>query len=228
MSFTDHKIAQFEHRISDLADQPNMPPDELKARFDACPEQLRVSLNAMCDEAARLDERVYGIVAGTFGDSIDKSMLSDELVTELNAKATQTELAEETAARKAETTARESADSALSTRVSSLESAMPQKAQAYFGTYTGNGEDSQFIRLGFTPKAVLVLCGGYATYSVSGQTHWYGGLAMSGYPVMATGSRTVLKIESNGFRVYMEDRQEFADYVNSNYTGLVYHYLAFR
>ena len=55
MSFTDHKITQFQHKIADLADQPTLPPDELKSRFDACPEELRQSLNAVCDDAARLE-----------------------------------------------------------------------------------------------------------------------------------------------------------------------------
>ena len=42
MSFTDHKITQFVHRIVDLPDQgPNLPADELKARFDSSPEELR-------------------------------------------------------------------------------------------------------------------------------------------------------------------------------------------
>ena len=47
MSFSDHKITQFTHRISELADQPNMPADELKARFDSSPEELRQSVNGI-------------------------------------------------------------------------------------------------------------------------------------------------------------------------------------
>ena len=42
MSFSDHKITAFTHRIADLPDQPNLPADELKARFDSSPEELRV------------------------------------------------------------------------------------------------------------------------------------------------------------------------------------------
>ena len=33
MSFSDHKITQFTHKIADLPDQPNMPADELKKRM---------------------------------------------------------------------------------------------------------------------------------------------------------------------------------------------------
>ena len=79
MSFSDHKITAFTHRIADLPDQPNLPADELKARFDSSPEELRVAHNAVCDDAARLEARVEGIVVDTFGDTITESMLSQEL-----------------------------------------------------------------------------------------------------------------------------------------------------
>ena len=85
MSFSDHKITAFIHKIADLPDQPNLPADELKARFDSSPEELRAAHNAVCDDADRLEARVAGIVAATFGDSIDKSMLSDELQDEIDA-----------------------------------------------------------------------------------------------------------------------------------------------
>ena len=85
MSFTDHKITQFQHRIADLPDEPQIPAAELKSRFDACPEELRQSLNAVCDDAARLEARVEGIVVDTFGDTIDRDMLSDELEADLSA-----------------------------------------------------------------------------------------------------------------------------------------------
>ena len=87
MAFSDHKIAAFTHKITDLPDQPNLPADELKARFDSSPEELRQAHNALCDDADRLDDRVSGIIAETFGDTISKSMLSDELQDEIDAKA---------------------------------------------------------------------------------------------------------------------------------------------
>ena len=84
MSFTDHKITSFQHRIADLPDEPQLPAADLKSRFDACPEELRQSLNAVCDDAARLEARVEGIVVDTFGDTIDKEMLSDELAEKID------------------------------------------------------------------------------------------------------------------------------------------------
>ena len=79
MSFSDHKITQFTHKITDLPDQPSLPANELKARFDSSPEELRQAVNGICDEASRLEARVEGIVVDTFGDTITEEMLSDDL-----------------------------------------------------------------------------------------------------------------------------------------------------
>ena len=151
MSFSDHKITAFTHRIADLPDQPNLPADELKARFDSSPEELRQSLNAVCDDAARLEARVEGIVVDTFGDTIDKEMLSDELAAELDGKATQTALS-------AEAAARESADDALDTRLTANETLAAQKCEIYFGTYTpSDTEETDYVTLGFRPKGVIMV-----------------------------------------------------------------------
>ena len=193
MAFSDHKIATFTHKITDLPDQPNLPADELKARFDSSPEELRQAHNALCDDADRLDDRVSGIIAETFGDAIPKSMLSDELQDEIDAKA-------ETADLTAETTARESADSALSTRVTSLETAVPQKAQVYYMTYSGTGGSRSFT-LGFAPKIVFVTCNDYndcapkAPLAVpQGQAVFYDG------HMLATLSGSTLSVTTNGGR----------------------------
>ena len=186
MSFSDHKITAFTHRIADLPDQPNLPADELKARFDSSPEQLRVSLNAVCDEADRLDGRVDGIIAGAFGDSIDKSMLSNELAAELDAKAEQTALTSE-----AQT--RETAVSALDTRVAALENAVPQKSEMYFGTYTGTGSYPRTLSIGFTPKAVII---GHKDGLIADETAVYSTLMLQGYKTDYCG------IVSNGFTLY--------------------------
>ena len=142
MSFSDHKITAFQHKITDLPDQPSLPANELKARFDSSPEELRQAVNGICDEASRLEARVEGIVVDTFGDTIDREMLSDELAAELDAKATQAALTSET--------------TALKNRVSSLEQAMPKRAQVIYGTYTGDGTENRLISLGFKPYLVIL------------------------------------------------------------------------
>ena len=217
MSFSDHKITQFAHKITDLPDQPSLPANELKARFDSSPEELRQAVNGICDEASRLEARVEGIVVDTFGDTIDREMLSEELAAELDAKAEQTALT--------------GVDSRLQSAEATLQAhtaQLAQKAEVYFGTYTGDGAASRLINIGFTPKAVMVMCGGYATYSKGSQTHWYGGLALAGKPVKASDGRSVLNIEAGGFRVYTESTQVFADYVMSNTAERSYHYIAVK
>ena len=154
MSFTDHKITQFVHRIVDLPDQPNLPADELKARFDSSPEELRQAVNGICDDAATLSGKVDSILAETFDGVVEKSMLSEALADEIDAQAVETSVASRFTA---EQTARESADTALDTRVDALETELPQKVEIYVGTYSGTGDsNTQRITLPFTPKAVLV------------------------------------------------------------------------
>ena len=182
MSFTDHKITMFQHKVSDLPDQPTLPPDELKSRFDACPEELRQSLNAVCDDAARLEARVEGIVVDTFGDTIDKEMLSDELAAELDGKAAQTAL--------------DSTADALDERLDAVETALPQKFEEYFGTYEGDGEESQTITLEFAPKWILIFdISGY------GGTSYSGGLAFQNAPCQ-DGQLKIITLDGNKLTVY--------------------------
>ena len=202
MSFSDHKITAFTHRIADLPDQPNLPADELKARFDSSPEELRQSVNGICNDAARLEARVEGIVVDTFGDTIDREMLSEELAAELDAKATQAGLAAEQQAREA-----------LSGRVSALESAVPQKSEMYFGTYTGTGSYPRTLSIGFTPKAVII---GHKDGLIADETAVYSTLMLQGYKTDYCG------IVSNGFTLY-----EYK-YSKLNYNGAQFYYIAFR
>ena len=160
MSFTDHKITQFVHRIVDLPDQPNLPADELKARFDSSPEELRQAVNGICDDAAVLDTKVSGIISGSFEGAVDKSILSAELAAELDAKATQAALTEQAAALEDavadEIAARESADTALDTRLDELSTSLGECTRIETGSYTGNGESWRAIMLPCTPKALFI------------------------------------------------------------------------
>ena len=163
MSFSDHKITQFTHKITDLPDQPNLPADELKARFDSSPEELRQAHNALCDDADRLDDRVSGIIAETFGDAIPKSMLADELQDEIDAKATQTALAAEVntleAADSAEAAARTAADDDLQDQIDAHTETLAEKVEIYIGTFQ-KPSGSNDVYLPFTPQAVIFMPNG--------------------------------------------------------------------
>ena len=183
MSFSDHKITQFTHRITDLPDQPNLPADELKARFDSSPEELRTAHNAVCDDAQTLSNKVDSIITQTFEGVVDKSMLAESLADELDAKAEAADLT-------AETAARQSADAAL-------QSTTAQKCEIYTGTYNGVGTEDEMnptktITLGFQPKAVLVMSANWANAYYDQQ--W-------GVMALPNVSGTGLTVTSNGFQV---------------------------
>lgn len=183
MSFSDHKIASFTHRIADLPDQPNLPADELKARFDSSPEELRTAHNAVCDDAQTLSNKVDSIITQTFEGVVDKSMLAESLADELDAKAEAADLT-------AETAARQSADAAL-------QSTTAQKCEIYTGTYNGVGTEDEMnptktITLGFQPKAVLVMSANWANAYYDQQ--W-------GVMALPNVSGTGLTVTSNGFQV---------------------------
>ena len=224
MSFSDHKITAFTHRIADLPDQPNLPADELKARFDSSPEELRESVNGICDDAAELKGRVDSIITQTFEGTIDKSMLSTELAAELDAKAVESSVASRITA---EQSARENADTSLNTRVTTLETEMPQKCEVYLGTYTGNGAASQLISLGYQPAMVLVLESGARIYNFDGKGDYYGGMALPGHPAKVS-DITAVKVESTGFRVYYGWNSSSYLCARTNSADTTYHYLVVK
>ena len=207
MSFSDHKITQFTQKITDLPDQPSLPANELKARFDSSPEELRQAVNGICDEASRLEARVEGIVVDTFGDTIDREMLSDELAAELDAKATQAALTSET--------------TALKNRVSSLEQAMPKRAQVIYGTYTGDGTENRLISLGFKPYLVILAptIGNFEMLETITVCHRLCG----GSPPELSESH----LTENGFRVSESDSMSINRSNNPNESGKTYGYIAF-
>ena len=207
MSFSDHKITQFTHKITDLPNQPSLPANELKARFDSSPEELRQAVNGICDDASRLEARVEGIVVDTFGDTIDREMLSEELAAELDAKATQAALTSET--------------TALKNRVSSLEQAMPKRAQVIYGTYTGDGTENRLISLGFKPYLVILAptIGNFEMLETITVCHRLCG----GSPPELSESH----LTENGFRVSESDSMSINRSNNPNESGKTYGYIAF-
>ena len=73
--------------------------------------------------------------------------------------------------------------------------------QIVTGTYTGDGAATQFINLGFTPRAVYVGGPHGETGVFVGNGYmYYGGMAVTGAPLQVD-SRDIVAIVSNGFRV---------------------------
>ena len=213
MSFTDHKITQFTHRIVDLPDQPNLPADELKARFDSSPEELRQAVNGICDDATTLESRVDGIVEGSFAGAVTEALLAPELAAKLNGAAT---TAAVTAQVSAETTARESADTALDARVDALETSVPQKVEIYTAGYIGNGASSRTFGVGFEPKAVIIVQNSYQMHDSNIIT---GGIILDMKPIMS-GSATGAELTDSGFTVYQNGNMQ----LNTN--DALYYFIA--
>ena len=83
-----------------------------------------------------------------------------------------------------------------------------------FGTYEGDGETSQFISLGFTPRAVLI-CRTDGAFSQANLI--YGGLATAASP-----AKTV-EIAENGFNVLSS-----SSLYNGNNPMYTFKYIALR
>ena len=162
----EHQISRFDKRISDLPDQPALSPDALKAWFDSAPEQLRQALNQVCADGRKLEERVESLVLTAYGGTVTRDMLEESRRKEIGGKA------EKTAAQSAESCRASAAagDAAVQANLDSL---------FVFGTYEGDGEDSQFISLAFTPRAVL-MCRSDGAFSQGNSI--FGGLATAASP----------------------------------------------
>lgn len=251
MDFTTNKLNNFTHKISDLRDQPNMQPSELKAYFDSSPEEVRQAHNGLCDAltmattqpsaAANIAfQRTAGVPADTVQAAVEnvQAQLDEAVMGNIpSGSVTGDKLAQDVrdrfaaieSAAAAEASTRTSGDNNLQSQINTHSVQIAGKCEIVLGTYTGDGTTERFINLGFTPKAIYsVPLGG----RVSDNSRWYGGFAMQNYPAINTNAyRTVLQIETNGFRVFNDGDQMRANSSNGDDCSskpLTYYYIAFR
>jgi hypothetical protein len=92
------------------------------------------------------------------------------------------------------------------------------------GMYTGDGNPSQFINLGFTPKALHV------TSSSGGDYANKYALSVTGAEAYNVGGLPAVEITTNGFNVYFSEShtQYLYSYVHFNNIGNIFRYVAFR
>lgn len=238
MSFSDHKIVGFTHKISDLPDQPNMQPEELKAHFDSSPEELRQALNALCDalaaQTAAADigfAQTAGVPETTVQEAIENvqsqvteaiigsipsgSITGDKLAQDVRDRLTAIE-----SAASGEASTRASADSSMQSQISALSTT---KCEVYCGFYTGDGTENRTISLSKTPRAVLVMTNGGEMY-LANSNATYGGLAVTDSPVIYQYDyQQAVKIVSNGFEVTIGGSYNC---LKTNVSGTIYHYIA--
>ena len=235
MDFSANKQDTYEKRIASLPDQPNMQPDELKAYFDSSPEQLRQAHNGLCDaltEATSGTSAASGLgfqrTAGVPADNVQAAV--ENVQAQLDAavmgnipsgSVTQDKLAQDVrdrfaaieSAAASEASTRANGDSNLQNQINAHTTQLAAKCELYFGTYTGNGQSSQYISLGFVPKAIICADSHGRIYD-SARTA--GAIA---FPATQGG----LQFEDSGFRIYQNDD----DYWN-NRSGTVYWFIAIR
>ena len=238
MSFSDHKIEAFTHKISDLPDQPNMQPEELKAHFDSSPEELRQALNALCDalaaQTAAADigfAQTAGVPETTVQEAIEnvQSQVTEAIIGSIpSGSITGDKLAQDVRDRltniensvTSEAGTRASADSSMQSQISALSTT---KCEVYCGFYTGDGTENRTISLSKTPRAVLVMTNGGEMY-LANSNATYGGLAVTDSPVIYQYDyQQAVKIVSNGFEVTIGGSYNC---LKTNVSGTIYHYIA--
>ena len=97
------------------------------------------------------------------------------------------------------------------------------QSTAVSGTYTGNGNGSQYISLGFRPTAVLVSqSGGYWQWT---NYTFYAGLAVYGKSA-SNAAGTGVSVSSNGFIVYNAESGNYDFRMNNS--GSSYNYVAWK
>lgn len=92
------------------------------------------------------------------------------------------------------------------------------------GTFTGDGTAERFINLNATPSAVLVADekGAMVHWQSGGIRTHYGGIALTGVPVLNSKSNKVLEIAENGFNVFYMNDSNNEIHVNSNSTSRIF------
>ena len=235
MDFSANKQDTYEKRIASLPDQPNMQPNELKAYFDSSPEQLRQAHNGLCDAlteatsnasaAANLGfQRTAGVPAddvqaavenvqaqldaAVMGNIPSGSVDGDKLAQDVRDRF----IAIENAAR-SEASTRSSGDLNLQNQINAHTTQLEAKCEVVFGSYSGNGQASQFISLGFSPKAIIV--------AQSDGTMINGNRIQGGF--VLPGASGGVAIEGLGFRALYSDDRYWTNVYNRQY-----YYIAFK
>lgn len=203
----NYTIPAFAEPITDLPDTPSLEAAELKRRFQAPAEEIRQAHNALA-------ECVEGITSATYPDTVTEDMLTDALADKINGKADQTDLDAEIEA------------------LETLTETVAQKCQIAVGQYSGDLEESQFIEVGFTPSAVLVVdAEGTMHYEHNlGNNTFAGGLVISGEPLQTRSyeEHKILEICDNGFMAYYTTfKVGSSTYTVAANQGLHY-YIAFK
>ncbi|WP_125115632.1 hypothetical protein [Agathobaculum sp. Marseille-P7918] len=246
MSLSDQKLTGFSKKITQLADQPSMQPQELKAYFDSSPEELRQAHNGLCDALCASDAaaglgfaRSAGVPADTVQAAVEnvQQQVRDAVVGSIPSGSVDGDkLAQDVRDRFAaiENKAEEEATirSQMQSQISTNTTQIATKCEVYVGTYTGDDTETRTISLGFMPKAVLLMTShGIITHENGDSYRFYGGLAFQNVPAAYHHEGNIypiLSIVQNGFQVYNKILSGLYSSVCTNTSDEVYHYIALK
>lgn len=197
----DTKLVKFTNRVADLPDEPVMSAAELKACFDACPEELRIKHNDLISNLFAADAageigfaRTTAVPADTVHDAVtnvQKQLQHVAMGAVPNASIEREKLSESLNAALDHTL---SSIDTLGQTTQNLQNQVSVKTEIVIGTYSADNADTKEILLGFEPKAIIVNDGkGRFLYS---DVNYVGGMAILG------GETPALTITQNGFMVY--------------------------
>lgn len=113
----------------------------------------------------------------------------------------------------------ENSDLCLQDWMDDVDSALANVGACKIGSYTGNGEATRTIEVGFTPSAVLVMRNDSV---MSDTSNIISGLATASSPVKTSGGLDAIAVTENGFTVGRGTGY------TTNVTTKVYNYIAFK
>ena len=172
--------------------------------------------DAIEDVQAQLTDAVLGNIPS---GSVTNDKLAQDVRDRFTAieTAATTEASTRASADSTEASARASADTNLQNQINTHTTQIAAKCEVVFGSYTGDGQETRTIALGFYPQAVLL-------FSSGGGTANYGGLAMRNLPCTTGG----FSLASNGFTVKYKEMPSGSADLYYNISSSVYYYIAFR
>lgn len=250
------KLSADVNNIQNLADRPTETPAQIKAAFDKAGADIKEYINNTLTEEAdstfATKQEVADIYAGGVADnSISNAKLATDVkvgsLATLNTTdktsvvaAVNSHLADDaTTAQKGHvqlstsTTSASTVTAATSSAVKTVMDAVKAIGGYVVGEYTGDGQTSRSIALGFKPKAVLVMSrDGKAYLRAMSSTYLSGGLATGNSSVYSEAINVgdVVKVTASGFSVYaVHQTNGSSDYdISTNWDGTIYHYIAFK
>lgn len=114
----------------------------------------------------------------------------------------------------------------INSEITELNNSINNKTESAFGTYVGDGEESRFVDVGFTPTAVIIYNDTGEQCEYRGTTYYYyGGIATYSNPLTYEGY-PIIKIEENGFRVFKSSRSDLCVYTNLG--SVKYYFQAYK